>query len=87
MSRHYCNKQSNRVHHAKGGHFDSEGWRGPCGVNEVTCHVSGFGSQGLLSFDWKHFPFEDYDSWFWGNEVAWLLPYKRIVAIFIVIDS
>jgi hypothetical protein len=57
------------VHHAKGGHFDDEGWRGPCGVNEVTCHVSGFGSQGLLSFDWKHFPFEDYDSWFWGNEV------------------
>eukprot|EP01036_Dinobryon_divergens_P028403 gene28403-37340_t len=71
-TRHYCNKQSNRVHHAKGGHFDNDGWRGPCGVNEVTCHVSGFGSQGLLSFDWKHFPFEDYDSWFWGNEGPWI---------------
>lgn len=69
-TRHYCSKQSNRVHHVKGGHFDHEGWRGPCGVNEVTCHVSGFGSNGLLSFDWKHFPFEDYDSWFWSEKVS-----------------
>eukprot|EP00597_Dinobryon_sp_UTEXLB2267_P000089 CAMPEP_0170057304 /NCGR_PEP_ID=MMETSP0019_2-20121128/361_1 /TAXON_ID=98059 /ORGANISM="Dinobryon sp., Strain UTEXLB2267" /LENGTH=389 /DNA_ID=CAMNT_0010261979 /DNA_START=205 /DNA_END=1374 /DNA_ORIENTATION=- len=71
-TRHYCNKQSNRVHHVKGGHFDDEGWRGPCGVNEVTCHVSGFGDKGLLSFDWKHFPFEDYDSWFWGDKGPWM---------------
>ena len=57
------------MHHVKGGHFDDEGWRGPCGVNEVTCHVSGFGDKGILSFDWKHFPYEDYDSWFWSDKV------------------
>jgi hypothetical protein len=51
----------------KGGSFPQEGWRGPCGVNEVTCHVSGYGDGGILTFDWKHFPYEDYDDYLWGN--------------------
>jgi hypothetical protein len=65
-TRHYCNGQSHRVRHAKHGEFDAEGWRGPCGVNEVTCHVSGYGDRGVLSFDWKHFPYEDYDEYLFG---------------------
>lgn len=71
-TRHYCNKQSHRTHHPKGGHFEHEGWGGPCGVNEVTCHVSGYGTGGILSFDWKHFPWEDYDEWLWGDEGPWI---------------
>eukprot|EP01034_Spumella_vulgaris_P030521 gene30521-37753_t len=71
-TRHYCNKQSHRTLHPKGGHFDHEGWGGPCGVNEVTCHVSGFGVGGILSFDWKHFPYEDYDDWLWSDEGPWI---------------
>lgn len=71
-TRHYCNGQTNRVRHVKGGHFDDEGWRGPCGVNEVTCHLSGFGDGGLLSFDWKHFPYEDYDDYLWGDRGPWI---------------
>jgi len=67
-TRHYCNGQSHRKRHAKNGEFDHEGWRGPCGVNEVTCHVSGYGDKGVLSFDWKHFPYEDYDEYLWGTE-------------------
>eukprot|EP00599_Poterioochromonas_sp_BG-1_P003802 CAMPEP_0173153286 /NCGR_PEP_ID=MMETSP1105-20130129/12765_1 /TAXON_ID=2985 /ORGANISM="Ochromonas sp., Strain BG-1" /LENGTH=280 /DNA_ID=CAMNT_0014069183 /DNA_START=261 /DNA_END=1100 /DNA_ORIENTATION=+ len=45
------------------GVYDEEGWRGACGVNEVTCHVSGYGETGRLTFDWKHFPYEDYDDY------------------------
>lgn len=71
-TRHYCGKQGPRAHHVKGGHFDDEGWRGPCGVNEVTCHISGFGDLGTLSFDWKHFPYEDYDDHFWGDSGPWM---------------
>jgi hypothetical protein len=71
-TRHYCNKQEHRKKHAKDGHFDEEGWRGPCGVNEVTCHVSGYGDKGILSFDWKHFPFEDYDDFLWSDEGPWV---------------
>ncbi len=67
-TRHYCNGQSHRKRHAKNGEFDEEGWRGPCGVNEVTCHVSGYGDKGVLSFDWKHFPYEDYDEYLWGPD-------------------
>eukprot|EP01035_Chromulina_nebulosa_P019649 gene19649-25563_t len=67
-TRHYCNKQDHRVRHPKGGVFPEEGWKGPCGVNEVTCHVSGYGDEGLLTFDWKHFPYEDYDDYLFGNE-------------------
>jgi hypothetical protein len=66
-----CNKQTNRKQHEKGGSFPEEGWRGPCGANEVTCHVSGYGEGGILSFDWKHFPYEDYDDWLWGQAGPW----------------
>ena len=55
------------MRHAKGGVFHEEGWGGPCGVNEVTCHVSGYGDEGLLTYDWKHFPYEDYDDFIWGE--------------------
>ncbi len=71
-TRHYCNKQEHRKKHVKDGHFDEEGWRGPCGVNEVTCHVSGYGDRGVLSFDWKHFPYEDYDEHFWSDKGPWV---------------
>lgn len=47
-----------RLSHGKQGVFPNEGWRGVCGRNEVTCHVSGYGSEGLLTYDWKHFPYE-----------------------------
>ena len=53
------------------GDYPNEGWRGPCGKNEVTCHVSGYGDNGLLSFDWKHFPYEDYDQWLFGENGPW----------------
>lgn len=68
-----CNKQGNRVRHADRGvgDYPDEGWRGPCGKNEVTCHVSGYGDEGLLTFDWKHFPYEDYDQWLFGETGPW----------------
>ena len=53
-----CAGQKNRVTHGKYGTFPEEGWTGPCGRNEATCHVSGYGDEGLLSLDWKHFPYE-----------------------------
>ena len=28
------------------------GWGGKCGNNELTCHLSGFGPEGVISFDW-----------------------------------
>lgn len=71
-TRQYCNKQHpHRKQHPKGGNFTEEGWAGPCGVNEVTCYVSGYGSRGLLTFDWKHFPYEDYDDHVFGDTGAW----------------
>jgi hypothetical protein len=48
-----------------------EGWGGKCGNNEVTCNIPGFGSEGIISFDWKHFPYEDYDQWLWGESGLW----------------
>jgi len=70
-TRQYCNKQEHRRRHQKGGMFPDEGWGGPCGVNEVTCYVSGYGDEGLLTFDWKHFPYEDYDDFVWGEAGPW----------------
>lgn len=70
-TRQYCNKQNNRKKHQKGAFFPDEGWGGPCGVNEVTCYVSGYGDEGLLTFDWKHFPYEDYDDFVWGEKGPW----------------
>jgi hypothetical protein len=67
-----CNKQEHRFKHVKGGIFPEEGWRGPCGVNEVTCHVAGYGEGGLLTFDWKHFPYEDYDEYLFGPDGPWV---------------
>lgn len=53
-------------------YFEDEGWGGKCGNNEVTCHLSGFGATGKITFDWKHFPFEDYDQWLFGPQGLWL---------------
>ncbi len=50
------------------------GWGGRCGNNEVTCHLSGFGPKGKITFDWKHFPYEDYDEYLFGEEGAWKSP-------------
>jgi hypothetical protein len=50
------------------------GWGGRCGNNEVTCHLSGFGSNGKITFDWKHFPYEDYDEYLFGDDGAWKVP-------------
>ena len=72
-TRHYCGKQEKRAKHVKDGIFDEEGWRGPCGVNAVTCHISGYGDQGVLSYDWKHFPYEDYDEFMWGDKGPWMV--------------
>ncbi len=66
-TRQYCNKQANRVTHDTVRYYEEEGWEGPCGKNEVTCYVSGYGPEGLLTFDWKHFPYEDYDDYLFGN--------------------
>ncbi len=59
------------LEHASGGHFPDEGWGGKCGNNEVTCHLSGFGAEGKISFDWKHFTYEDYDDWLWSEHGRW----------------
>ncbi len=32
--------------------FLCTGWSGKCGNNEVTCHLSGYGPKGKISFDW-----------------------------------
>ena len=72
-TRSYCNKQQNRHQHngGKAGNYSKEeGWAGPCGVNEVTCHISGYGDQGLLTFDWKHFAHEDYDEYVLGEKTG-----------------
>lgn len=68
-SREKCMPQwpHHRKHHHAGGHFPDEGWSGNCGNNELTCHIQGFGKEGVLTFDWKHFPFEDYDDYMWGE--------------------
>ena len=65
--------------------FPEEGWRGPCGLNEVTCHVSGYGSEGLLTFDWKHFPYEvPYRIIFYLHRLVTSSLYKTTVTIFLV---
>lgn len=68
-SRERCEPQypHHRKHHHGGGNFPEEGWSGNCGNNELTCHIMGFGREGILTFDWKHFPYEDYDDWLWGD--------------------
>jgi hypothetical protein len=70
-TRQYCSGQPNRIQHGKFGTFPNEGWSGPCGKNEVTCHVSGYGGGGLLTYDFKHFPYEDYDDYLWGENGPW----------------
>ena len=71
-TRENCAKQyPHRRHHPEGQFFPDEGWSGKCGNNEVTCHMSGFGPRGKLTFDWKHFPWEDYDEWLFGPTGLW----------------
>lgn len=73
-SRSYCSNQEHRAEHSKVGnpHYHEEGWGGPCAKNEKTCHVAGYGEGGLLTYDWKHFPYEDYDEWMWGDSGPWI---------------
>ena len=50
------------THHVKNGNFQKRvAWA--LWVNEVTCYVSGYQDEGLLTYDWKHFTYEDYDEW------------------------
>jgi hypothetical protein len=65
-TRQFCSRQQHRADHPVNGDFPLEGWQGACGINEVTCHIQGYGTRGKLSFDWKHFPFEDYDEYLFG---------------------
>jgi hypothetical protein len=70
-TRERCIKQyPHRKRHPEG-NYPEEGWGGKCGNNEVTCHLSGYGKQGKLTYDWKHFPYEDYDQWVFSNEGMW----------------
>jgi len=67
-----CKRQfPHRREHPSGGNFPEEGWNGKCGNNEVTCSLSGFGPEGKITFDWKHFPWEDYDEWLFGTSGRW----------------
>lgn len=71
-TRENCERQyPHRKKHPPGEYFPEEGWGGKCGNNEVTCHLSGFGSEGKFTFDWKHFPYEDYDEWIFGKDGLW----------------
>lgn len=73
-TRENCAPQENRPRkHQDFGTFDEEGWRGRCGLNERTCHVSGYGKNGKITNDWKHFPYEDYDDYLFTSEKA---PFK-----------
>lgn len=66
-TRENCARQfPHRKVHVSDGHFPEEGWSGRCGNNEVTCDFPGFGSNGQITFDWKHFAYEDYDEWLFG---------------------
>jgi len=71
-TRENCRRQwPHRKKHPANGVFEDEGWNGKCGNNEVTCDVSGYGKQGKMTFDWKHFPYEDYDEWVLGESGLW----------------
>jgi len=61
-TRENCARQfPHRRKHPAPGVFPEEGWSGRCGNNEVTCDLPGFGNEGKITFDWKHFSYEDYD--------------------------
>jgi len=73
-AREKCIKQlPHRKSHPIGQYFDDEGWGAPhkCALNEVTCHLPGFGADGKVTWDWKHFPYEDYDEWVFGDTGVW----------------
>jgi hypothetical protein len=71
-SREHCARQyPHRKVHASGGNFPEEGWSGKCGNNEVTCDLPGFGADGKITFDWKHFSYDDYDEWLFGEGGKW----------------
>ena len=66
-TRKHCARQdSYRKAHPVGGNFVEEGWDGWCGLNEITCDFPGYGSEGRITYDWKHFAYEDYDEWLFG---------------------
>ena len=33
--------------------------------------MAGFGPEGKVTFDWKHFPWEDYDEWLFSENGKW----------------
>ena len=44
---------------------------GPCGSNEVTCHVSGYDEEGILTYDWKVY----FDRFFVLYEYMFAVPF------------
>ena len=46
----------------------------PCYLNEKTCHeyhaFSGMGNNINLTYDWKHYIYEDYDRWLYNKCAA-----------------
>jgi hypothetical protein len=72
FTREFCDRQfPHRMIHESNGYFHNEGWNGKCGNNEVTCNFPGFGSDGRITYDWKHFTYEDYDEWIFGPTGNW----------------
>eukprot|EP01031_Cornospumella_fuschlensis_P040937 gene40937-49933_t len=71
-ARHSCDPQTHRTLHPGGGYFPEEGWGGWCGLNEHVCHIDAYGDEGILTYDWKHFPFEDYDEYMFGSQGPWI---------------
>ena len=81
-TRENCARQDpHRKHHAPGDYFPDEGWGGKCGNNELTCHLSGFGATGKVTFDWKHFTYEDYDDWLFGPTGMWPVTNTSLAAV------
>jgi hypothetical protein len=84
-TRENCARQyPHRKEHPPNGYFPEEGWGGKCGNNEVTCDFAGFGPEGKITFDWKHFPLEDYDEWLFGDGGKFATNSTRIPDILVV---
>jgi hypothetical protein len=51
--------------------FVEKAWHRQNEKNKVTCDLSGFGPSGRITFDWKIFPYVDYDEWLLGDSGMW----------------
>ena len=59
--------------------------RTPCFLNEKTCHnhyeSTGMGSNISITYDWKHFIYEDYDRWLYNRRVRCSLLRPSVLAV------